>query len=44
MPSNNKQVAELQELEEAKENEIVLELSETGILSVALQGGPLVTI
>lgn len=44
MPFNNKQVAELQELEEAKENEIVLELSETGILSVALQGGPPVTI
>lgn len=44
MPSNNKVVAKLQELEESKENELVLELSEAGILSVALQGGPAVTI
>jgi molecular chaperone DnaK (HSP70) len=43
MPSI-KLVAELQQLEEQKENELVVELSEAGILSVALQGGPAVTI
>jgi hypothetical protein len=43
MPSI-KLVAELQQLEEQKENELVVELSEAGILSVALKGGPAVTI